>query len=246
VVGQGSSDSGGFSGAGTGYTLGIETVLANYGEAQYQVNVPAGSIPTAFASPIGGSQWCCAAAAFKGSPTSGTATPTGVSMRTALGETLPGVPIDYGNVGSSSSGLPVGVNSTYFYVRWQGYLTPSISGLYTVGLNYSDGADLYIGSQPIVLDLTGAETANPEDPSTGIPAYIKSSQISLVKNVAYPVVIEWQHSTGEAFEMQFLWNAPQFTQGPPGVTEIIPEQNLELIGSWWNGTKSEWYPTSWY
>ncbi len=246
VAGQGSSDSGGFASAGSGFTLGIETTLANYGESQYILNQPAGSVPTAFASPIGGSQWCCAAASFKATPTSNTATPTGVSMTTALGPTEPGVPIDYGNVVGTSSGLPPGVNSTYFYVRWVGWLTPSISGQYTVGLNYSDGADFYIGSQPIVTDLTGSQIANPEDPSIGIPSYVTSSSIYLVKNVAYPVVIEWQHGGGADYELQFLWTPPSSTNGPPGEVQVIPEANISLTGSWWNGSETSWYPTVWY
>ena len=247
VIGQGADSSGSYAPAGSGYTLGLQTFLCNFGEAQYQMNIPAGSTPTAFGSPMGGQNWACVAAAFEGTPASGTATPTGVSMMTALGPTQPGIPIDYGNGGGGTSApLPSGVNSTYFYARWVGFLTPSVSGIYTVGLNYSDGADFYIGSQPIVTDLNGMQISNPADPSTGIPEYVTSSQIALVKNVAYPVVIEWQHGGGADFELQFLWTPPSRTNGPPGVTEVIPEANISLVGSWWNGTSSQWYPTVWY
>jgi len=247
VVGQGAASSGSYSAVGPSFTLGIETSLCNYGASQYELDAPAGSVPTSFGTVMGGQNWACVSAAFKGVASNGNATPTGVSMVTALGPTQPGVPVDYGNGGGGTSApLPPGVNSTYFYVRWVGFLTPSVSGVYTVGLNYSDGADFYIGSQAIVADLTGAQVSVPPDPSTGIPEYVTSSQISLVKNVAYPVVIEWQHGGGADYELQFLWTPPSRTNGPSSITEVIPEANIALVGSWWNGTDTSWYPEIWY
>ena len=245
VAGQGADSSGSFAPVGTGYTLGVQTFLCNYGEAQYLLNAPAGSTATAFGSPMGGQNWCCAAVAFKGTASNGTATPTGLRMTTTTGPTQPGVPIWYGGTGGAP--LPPGVNDTYFYVRWVGYLTPSVTGIYTVGLNYSDGADFYIGSQPIVTDLTGSQTPEPLDPSTGLPQYVTISSIRLTKNIAYPIIIEWQHAGDPSvFELQFLWTPPSRTNGPPGMIEVIPEANISLVGSWWNGTSSSWYPTAWY
>ncbi len=254
VVGQGAASSGSYAAVGDGFTLGIQTFLCNFGEAQYQTDVPAGSTPTSFGSAMGGQNWACCAAAFKGTPSSGTATPTGVQMITALGPTQPGVPIDYGNGGGGSSApLPPGVNTTYFYARWVGYLTPSVTGVYTVGLNYSDGADFYIGSQGVVQDLTGDQVSTVPDPSTGIPEFVAASKITLTANVAYPVVIEWQHGAGPDYEIQFLWTPPSRTNGPPAETQIIPEANIALVGSWWNGQSPEedppngnWYPENWY
>jgi hypothetical protein len=247
VVGQGAASSGSYSAVGDGFTLGIQTFLCNFGEAQYQTDVPAGSIPTAFGSVMGGQNWACCSAAFKGTAADGTAAPAGVQMITALGPTQPGVPIDYGNGGGGSSApLPPGVNDTYFYVRWVGYLTPSITGVYTVGLNYSDGADFYIGSQGVVQDLTGGQVSTVPDPSTGIPEFVAASKITLTANVAYPVVIEWQHGGGPDYEIQFLWTPPSRTNGPPSETQIIPEANIALVGSWWNGTETSWYPENWY
>ena len=60
---------------------------------------------------------------------------TGLRMTSAYGTPLPSFTwkCDFGSVVAGSAPLPGGVNSTYFYARFVGYLVPSITGVYTVG-----------------------------------------------------------------------------------------------------------------
>lgn len=155
-------------------------------------------------------------------------------MKAALGIVSAGIPINYGNVVTGSSGLPSGVNTTYFYTRWTGWLIVDTPGVYTIGLNVGDGGDLYIGTQPIVNTLGASQSAN----ATAI--YTQSSRVELAANIAYPLTIEWQHGGGSHYECQLLWTPPG------GATEIIPTANLSLAGKWWNGNSSQWYPNTWY
>jgi hypothetical protein len=159
---------------------------------------------------------------------------TGVSATTATGVVSAGVAINYGNVVSGSSALPGTINTTYFYVRWIGWLTPLVSGVYTLGLNVQDGGDLYVGSQQIVSTLGATQVAN----STA--AYTQSKVIELRANVPYPLVVEWQHGTGSDYECQVLWTPPG------GSVEVIPTTALSLTGRWWNGNSGQWYPNTWY
>jgi hypothetical protein len=165
--------------------------------------------------------------------------PAGLSMLAHIGAVTAGTKVDYGNVVSGSASLPTGVHTKYFYVRWTGWITPAVSGVYTLGLNVADGADMYCASQFIVNVLTASQSAN----STA--AYTQSSTIELTANVAYPFVIEWQHGAGSSYECQLLWTPPVGAPGA-GVVAVIPAKYLSLSGKWWNGTAAEWYPTTWY
>ena len=167
-------------------------------------------------------------------PQPGTAYPTSVGATFGVAITTVGNPINYGNVVSGSANLPGGVNTTYFYVRWQGWLTVDIPGVYDIGLNVADGGDLYIGTQPIVNALGASQSAN------STTSFTQSKRIELAANVPYPLVLEWQHGTGADYECQLLWTTPD------GVTEIIPTTNLELTGRAWNGNSSQWFPNTWY
>lgn len=148
--------------------------------------------------------------------------------------------INYGSVVSGSTALPSGVNPTYSYARWTGYIIPSVTGLYTVGVNSEDGVSLYLAGQPIVANLKNAQVANSS------AAYTQSSKIQLTKGVPYPVVLEWQHGSAVAFECQLLWTPPG------GSVQLIPSANLStsqssvtgnLAGTWWNGTTGLWFPS---
>jgi hypothetical protein len=180
--------------------------------------------------------------------------PLGVSMLIAVGAIAAGVPINYGNVVAGSSGLPSGINSTYFYARWTGWLTLNgnfggggphgggggssggdIPGIYTLGLNIADGGDFYLGSRFIVNALGATQTAN----STS--TYTQSLSVELAANIPYPIVIEWQHGAGANYECQLLWTPPNTT-----TPVVIPTANISLTGKWWNGTSSGWFPTTWY
>jgi hypothetical protein len=148
--------------------------------------------------------------------------------------------LDYGNVVSGSHVKPAGVNGTYFYARFTGYIIPPETGQYTIGVNSSDGANLFVAGQPVVLNLKTAQSAN------GTAAYKQSGTILLTAGAYYPIVVEWQHGTGANYELQLLWTPPA------SAIDIIPPASLSNVkgtvtgnidGIWWNGTPDLWYPT---
>jgi len=148
--------------------------------------------------------------------------------------------INIGNVVSGSAALPAGVNSSYFYMRWVGYLIPSATGLYTIGVNCADGCNLFIGTQALVANLSASGSAN------STLAYTQSGQMMLTAGVYYPITVEWQHGSGTSYELQLAWTAPL------GSIALIPTGNLSssstsqngyLAGNAWNGTSLYFYPT---
>jgi len=152
--------------------------------------------------------------------------------------------INIGNVVAGSDGLDAGVNSTYFYFRSTGYLIPSVTGLYTVGCNASDGVNIFIGTQSLVHNLTGSDVAN------ATLKYTQSGTIMLTAGVYYPLTVEWQHGGGANYELQLMWTLP--VSGGPAVTQLIPSANTSTASNsitsninyaFWNGTYSVWYPT---
>lgn len=147
--------------------------------------------------------------------------------------------------GYTGNALPSGVNNNYFYCRASGYITPSVTGKYTVGVNYSCGAQMFIGGANFGgynLSTTGAISSN--------LTFRSSSTINMTAGVAYPVVVEWQQSIG-SLGVQLLWTPPK------GSVELIPTGNLStsgitgLVGStngslavlFWNGSSGLYYPT---
>lgn len=148
-------------------------------------------------------------------------------------------PINYGNVVAGSNVIPAQTNFTYFFFRGTGMLVPLVTGLYTIGVNCQDGCNLFIGTQPIVANLTGSDTANS---SLG---YTQSGTILLSAGVFYPITIEWAHGGGANYEFQLIWTPPL------GSMELIPNTCITdttgtitgaLDGSWWNGTAKLYYP----
>src|SRR5208283_2889815 len=79
--------------------------------------------------------------------------------------------VNYGNVVAGSAALPAGVNITYFYARWTGYLIPPTTGMYTIGVNSANGCNLFIGTDPLFLNLITIQSAN------GTLAYTQSGTI---------------------------------------------------------------------
>ncbi len=149
--------------------------------------------------------------------------------------------INYGSVIAGGAALPGGVNSTYTYARWTGYLIPSVSGSYQIGCNFSGGCNLFIAQVPAIYMLNANATANP-NPNT----FIQYSSVTLQAGTPYQVVLEWAQGTNPA-ELQLLWLAPG-----AGSVCLIPAANLStswtstsgnLSGKWWNGTSGLWYPT---
>ena len=168
-------------------------------------------------------------------PQPGTAYPNRVSALFRLGTVTATLPVNYGNVVSGSASIPGGINSTYFYARMIGFLTVPTTGVYTIGVNASDGVGLYIGTQPIVRALSASQAANSS------AAYTNSNRVELTAGVSYPIVIEWAHGSGSNYELQLLWTLPG-TLTPV----VVPNANLALTRSWWNTSAGSPYPTAWY
>lgn len=148
-------------------------------------------------------------------------------------------PINFGNVVAGSAPVPAVINGTYFYYRATGFLVPSVTGRYTIGVNCADGCNLYIGDQQLVSTLTAAGAAS------GVLAYTQSSDITLTAGIPYPIVLEWHHGAGVNYELQLIWTPPT------GALALIPAANLSNDSStvngnvdvaWWNGTSGLWYP----
>ena len=172
---------------------------------------------------------------------------TGVRMVSACGTAVPSFTweLDFGSLVAGSAGLPAGVNSTYFYTRFAGYLIPAITGVYTIGVNASGGINLYVAGQGLIVNLSGSDTAN------STLAYTRSATIALTAGVFYAVVLEWANGT-ETPELQLLWTPP--TEN----IQLIPMANVSdrnsgvtttptyhIDSTWWNGTSGAYFPPKW-
>lgn len=144
---------------------------------------------------------------------------------------------NYGNVVAGSIAVPI--STAYFYARFYGWLNPTVTGKYTIGVNATNGCNVFIGDQALISNIAGTDTANRST------AYTKSGTIMLTAGTEYPLVIEWQHGFGVHYQLQLLWTTPLSS------IAIIPSANLlcadnataGLSGTWWNGTLGLWYPT---
>lgn len=154
---------------------------------------------------------------------------------------MPGLaaPINLGNVVSGSAAVPSPTQASYFYGRISGWIVPSATGPHKIGVNCADGCNLYIGTQAVLALLTNKDVAN------STLGYTQSDTITLTKGIYYPIVIEWQHGSGTAYELQLIWTPPL------GSAALIPNTNLTndnqsitgiLDASFWNGTSGLWYP----
>jgi hypothetical protein len=189
----------------------LNKTLDNIADSANFAKVPAGSAPAVGAGRFG-------------------ATPTAITTDST---------VNYGTTVLTSNAWPAGVNTTNVYARWEGYLVPTVSGTYTIGVNSDDGASLYIGSVPVVNNLATMQGSN------STLAYTQSGTIALVAGTHYPLVLEYQEGTG-GYEIQLAWTVPG------GSIALIPSANLStsatavtgnLTGRWWNGTSLLWYPT---
>ena len=147
-------------------------------------------------------------------------------------------PINYGNLLTGSAPLPAGINPTFFYVRWTGYLVPSITGQHTIGVNCTDGCNLLLAGTYMIANLVG--------PSTFGSQYSQSVVIELTAGVPYPLILEWQHGADAEYAMQLAWTPPL---GSPAVIlwtnlfDTTLDVASALNAQWWNGTSGVWYPT---
>jgi hypothetical protein len=180
---------------------------------------------------------------LNGSASAVAGTPTGYGpLAWAAAATSTDSTINYGDYGyASMASLPAGINNTYIYARWTGYIVPSKTGEYTIGLNSDDGANLYICGQ-----LVGSDKLSTQRAMAGNVTYCSgsSAQILLTKGVDYPITIEWEHGAG-SYGIQLLWTPPN------GSVELVPSTNLStsatsvtgnLTGTWWNGSSGLWFP----
>jgi PA14 domain len=147
--------------------------------------------------------------------------------------------INFGNIVAGSTARPGAINPSFFYARWTGYLVPTLSGKYTIGVNCADGLNLFLGDTPLVNQLGTNLTAH------STLAYNASAVMELTAGVFYPLTLEWQHGLGTAHELQLCWTPPG------GSIQVIPSANLStskasvtgnITGTWWNGTSGLWYP----
>ena len=156
---------------------------------------------------------------------------------TALYSTFNGGTYGYTGMGT----LPAGVNSTYFYFRAVGFLVPSITGEYTIGVNADSGASLYIGGQAAgAPDLKGSHSM------AANLGYTQSAKVLLTAGVYYPIVLEWAKGAGSTWGIQLVWTPPKSS------AQLIPSSALStssssvtgnLSGSWWNGSSGLFYPS---
>ena len=184
------------------------------------------------------------------------ASPAGVRAMASVGTAIPSFTwnLNFGNAVVGSSALPIVVNTTYFYARFVGYLIPSVTGDYIIGVNASGGSDLYLSGTPIFNALSTKGVYNTDVPNSSM-AYTRSGTIALTKGVPYPLVLEWQHGAAATYEMQLLWTPPNGAgiQIIP-MTNVIGYNNVPglLNSSWWNGAVTQtnltaaWFPMRYF
>jgi hypothetical protein len=152
------------------------------------------------------------------------------------------MPIDYGNVVSGSAALPSGINATFGYCRITGFLIPTETGAYALGVNCQDGCSLFIGAQETCL----VDNMDSTDVALGTLGFTSAAKLSLTAGQFYPFIIEWQWGASGAYELQLAWVRPG-----SATIELIPDANLsDVSGSisqrinaaFWNGDSTWWYP----
>ncbi len=145
--------------------------------------------------------------------------------------TQPSVMTYDGPLNLTAANLPTGVNGTYVYGRWTGWLTAPATGDYTFTLKSTDGSNLFVNKKQLVGDLTA------------VGAVDNSGTIALIANKPVPIVVEWQWAT----------DAPQLSlsYSGGGSAGLVPNTWLSnsinqvsgfLLGYWVNGSEANWYP----
>lgn len=132
-------------------------------------------------------------------------------------------PLDFGT-------LPNGVNSTYGYVRWSGWLNIVTAGTYNFALASVGGANLFVLGTQIVGGLTASSTT-------------ANGNIALLAGMV-PIVVEWQWSTSTP-ALTLEWTPPGGAQAliPSSVmSNSINQVSGYLVGYYWNGSEAYWMP----
>ena len=127
--------------------------------------------------------------------------------------------------------LPAGVNSTFGYARWTGWLFVPASGTYGFRIVSTNGSNLWVNKVELVAQLQNAGSID-----VGAAAALVAGQV--------PIVVEWQWAS--APNLQVYWTPPASSE------ELIPNTVLSralgmtpsgfLVGHWWDGTEANWYP----
>ena len=126
--------------------------------------------------------------------------------------------------------LPVGVNSTFGYARWSGWLNIVAPGTYNFALASVGGSNLFVLATQIVGDLEA-------------PATAANGNVDLLAGMV-PIVVEWQWSTATP-SLTLRWTPPG------GAPELVPSSVMSnsinqvsgyLVGYYWNGSAAYWTP----
>lgn len=97
---------------------------------------------------------------------------------------------DWGD-NSPATGFP----QTHFSVIWKGTLSPTISGLYTIGTTSDDGMRVFINDKEIINDWSDHA------------AQSSSTTLNMVANQTYSIRVEYYQSSGEAVA-KVTWATP--------------------------------------
>jgi len=114
-----------------------------------------------------------------------------------------------------ANGAPgvTGIGANNFSVRWQGFITPPVTGNYTFRTRSDDGVRLYINGNLVINNWTDhAATDN------------DSAAIALTAGQRYPVTMEFYENGGQAVA-QLSWSGPS-----TGGFQFIPLSALSYCG----------------
>jgi hypothetical protein len=106
-----------------------------------------------------------------------------------------------GEMWSSTTAAPAGVDTTNIYARWTGTFVSPVDGTYTIGVNSDDGANVYVNGTLLVGNLSAGQGAQSD------LTYTQSGQIALTMGTTNTIVVEYQQGGGQA-GIQLLWTPP--------------------------------------
>ena len=115
----------------------------------------------------------------------------------------PNVNFSYG----SGSPDPLITDDDTFSIRWEGYVIPQYTEVYTFYTYSNDGMRIYVNNQLIVSDWTNHA------------AQEKSGTIALQSGQSYPIKIEYYQDGGTAL-VEAWWSSPSQTK------QVIPQSAL--------------------
>ena len=126
--------------------------------------------------------------------------------------------------------LPNGVNSTYGYARWAGWLNIAVAGTYNFNLVSTGGSNLFVNKVQLIGNLTAASSS-------------ASANATLQKGMV-PICVEWQWST-VAPSLSLKWTSPSSSQVLLPNTVLSRSVNQVsgfIVGYFWNGSVANWMP----